>query len=163
MKQPFESLVEQHGATVLGVCRVVLGPHDADDAWSETFLSALRAYPDLPETANAQAWLVTIAQREVIDVLRTKKRSPPPVDEAPDAAAGPRVLDAGAAGLWATMRELPDQQRRAVAYRYVAGLAYTEIAEILGGTPEAARRAAADGLKHLRKHHPGALTKGAMP
>ena len=47
-KQPFEAVVTQHGATVLRVCRAVLGPADADDAWSEAFLSAMRAYPDLP-------------------------------------------------------------------------------------------------------------------
>jgi DNA-directed RNA polymerase specialized sigma24 family protein len=63
MKQPFEQVAAQHGATVLCVCRVVPGPHDADDAWSETFLSAMRAYPDLPETANVEAWLVTAAHR----------------------------------------------------------------------------------------------------
>ena len=47
-KQPFEAIVAQHGPTVLRVCRAVLGRADADDAWSETFLAALRAYPDLP-------------------------------------------------------------------------------------------------------------------
>lgn len=64
MKQPFEELVERHGGTVLRVCRVVLGADDAEDAWSETFLAAMRAYPDLPEDANAEAWLVTIAHRK---------------------------------------------------------------------------------------------------
>ncbi len=44
-KQPFEAVVAKHGAMVLRVCRAVLGPGDADDAWSETFLSALKAYP----------------------------------------------------------------------------------------------------------------------
>ena len=34
----------KHGPTVLRVCRAVVGPLDAEDAWSETFLSALRAY-----------------------------------------------------------------------------------------------------------------------
>ena len=29
MKQPFEKVVEQHGGTVLRVCRVLLGVHDA--------------------------------------------------------------------------------------------------------------------------------------
>ncbi|HEY1640639.1 MAG TPA: sigma factor, partial [Streptosporangiaceae bacterium] len=67
-KQPFEAVVAAHGATVLRVCRAVLGPADADDAWSETFLSALRAYPDLPADANVEAWLVTIAHRKAIDV-----------------------------------------------------------------------------------------------
>ena len=42
---PFEEVVAEHGPTVLRVCRAVLGPVDAEDAWSETFLAALRAYP----------------------------------------------------------------------------------------------------------------------
>ncbi|WP_232733997.1 RNA polymerase sigma factor [Kitasatospora sp. CB02891] len=161
MKQPFESVVAQHGATVLRVCRVVLGPHDADDAWSETFLAAMRAYPDLPETANVEAWLVTIAHRKAIDVLRAAKRNPVPVDEVPEAPTGRGIPDPGDTDLWAAVKELPSKQRQAVAYRYVAGLAYAEIAEILGGTVEAARRAAADGLRNLRKHYPGAIVRGA--
>jgi DNA-directed RNA polymerase specialized sigma24 family protein len=48
----------------------LLGPVDADDAWSETFLSALRAYPRLPADANVEAWLVTIAHRKAIDLIR---------------------------------------------------------------------------------------------
>ena len=31
MKQPFEKVVEQHGGTVLRVCRVLLGVHDAEE------------------------------------------------------------------------------------------------------------------------------------
>ncbi|GII94243.1 RNA polymerase sigma factor [Sinosporangium siamense] len=161
MKQPFESVVAQHGATVLRVCRVILGPHDAEDAWSETFLAAMRAYPDLPEMANVEAWLVTIAHRKAIDVLRAAKRNPLPVDEVPQAPGQDDAVDVEAVGLWSVVKELPSKQRQAIAYRYVAGLAYAEIAEILGGTADAARRAAADGLKNLRRHYPGAISKGA--
>ncbi|MGW4792096.1 RNA polymerase sigma factor [Nonomuraea sp. NPDC004297] len=161
MKEPFENVVARHGATVLRVCRVLLGPHDADDAWSETFLSALRAYPDLPETANVEAWLVTIAHRKAIDVLRVAKRSPLPVGEVPETPAGGDLPGSADADLWAAVKALPAKQRQAIAYRYVAGLPYAEIAQILGGTVEAARRAAADGLKNLRKNHPGAITRGA--
>ena len=43
MRLPFDQAVTRHGETVLGVCRAVLGPGpDADDAWSETFLAALK-------------------------------------------------------------------------------------------------------------------------
>ncbi|MBI5159996.1 MAG: RNA polymerase subunit sigma-24, partial [Micrococcales bacterium] len=49
MQTPFERTVAQHGATVLRLCRAMLGVQDADDAWSDTFLSALRGYPELPE------------------------------------------------------------------------------------------------------------------
>jgi DNA-directed RNA polymerase specialized sigma24 family protein len=48
-----------------------------------------------------------------------------------------------------------------VAYHYVAALPYAEIAEILGGTADAARRAAADGIRNLRKNYPGAISEGA--
>ncbi|MER6762535.1 MULTISPECIES: RNA polymerase sigma factor [Amycolatopsis] len=161
MQQPFERIVARHGATVLRVCRVVLGPHDAEDAWSETFLSAMRAYPDLPETANVEAWLVTIAHRKAIDVARATKRNPLPVEEIPEEPAPPGLSNAEDGDLWAAVRDLPAKQRQAVAYRYVAGLRYAEIAEILGGSVDAARRAVADGLKNLRKNHPGAITKGA--
>jgi RNA polymerase sigma factor (sigma-70 family) len=160
-KPPFENLVEQHGATVLRVCRVVLGVHDAQDAWSETFLAALRAYPDLPDDANTEAWLVTIAHRKAIDVLRARKRQPAPVGELPEAPTGLGVPGAEDGDLWHAVAALPEKQRQAVAYHYVAGLAYAQIAAILGGTTDAARRAAADGIKNLRKNYPGATREGA--
>jgi RNA polymerase sigma factor (sigma-70 family) len=161
MKQPFEKVVEQNGGAVLRVCRVILGAHDAEDAWSETFLAALRAYPELPDDANAEAWLVTIARRKAIDVLRARKRQPAPVGEVPEVPTALGVPGAEDGDLWQAVAALPDKQRQAVAYHYVAGLAYAEIASILGGTTDAARRAAADGVKNLRKNYPDAATEGA--
>jgi len=162
MKQPFEKVVAEHGGTVLRVCRVLLGIHDAEDAWSETFLAALRTYPALPDDANAEAWLVTIAHRKAIDVLRARKRQPAPVGEIPDAPSGLGLPGTGDDGdLWQAVRELPEKQRQAVAYHYVAGLAYVEIAEILGGSTDAARRAAADGIRNLRKNYPDVAAEGA--
>jgi len=160
MKAPFESVVADHGGTVLRVCRVLLATHDADDAWSETFLSAMRAYPELPETANVEAWLVTIAHRKAIDQLRAMQRRPLPTEELPESPSGLGVPEAADIELWPLVRALPDRQRQAVAYHYVAGLPYAEIARIVGGTAEAARRAASDGIKKLRDHYPNAETKG---
>ena len=161
MKQPFEKVVAQHADTVLRVCRVLLGAHDAEDAWSETFLAAMRAYPDLPPAANVEAWLVTIAHRKAIDVLRARKRQPAPVEEVPEAPTTLGVPGQQDADLWQAVAALPDKQRQAVAYHYVAGLPYAEIAVILGGTTDAARRAAADGIKNLRKNYQGAAMEGA--
>jgi RNA polymerase sigma factor (sigma-70 family) len=161
MKQPFETLVAQHGARVLRVCRVLLGVHDAEDAWSETFLAALRAYPDLPDTANAEAWLVTIAHRKAIDVLRARKRQPAPVEEVPEMPTALGVPGAADDDLWQAVAALPEKQRQAVAYHYVAGLPYAQIAEVVGGTTDAARRAASDGIRNLRKNYQGTTTEGA--
>jgi DNA-directed RNA polymerase specialized sigma24 family protein len=63
--------------------------------------------------------------------------------------------------LWDAVRALPPKQRQAVAYHYVAGLPYATIAEILGGTTEAARRAASDGIHALRTTVPGCKSEGA--
>ena len=149
--KPFEQVVTEHGPMVLRVCRAVLGPADAEDAWSETFLAALKAYPELPADANVQAWLVTIAHRKAVDVTRAQARHPIPVGEVPDRTGR---TDAWNGELWDALARLPDKQRLAVAYHYLAGLPYREIAEITGGTVDAARRAAADGLKALRATYP---------
>jgi RNA polymerase sigma factor (sigma-70 family) len=161
-KQPFEAVVTQHGSTVLRVCRAILSPADADDAWSETFLAAMRAYPDLPPEANVEAWLVTIAHRKAIDATRAAARRPVPVAPAPDetrapdgtgtpyGTQSPATAPAGDDLVEAVAR-LPAKQKQAVAYHYLAGLPYAEIAAIVGGTTDAVRRAAADGIASLRR------------
>ncbi len=157
MKHPFEQIVTEHGPTVLRVCRALLSRPDADDAWSETFLAALRAYPDLPPDANVEAWLVTIAHRKAIDAWRADGRRPRPMAELPESRSLPSGRQGGSSDtdddLWSTLRQLPDKQRQAVALHHVAGLPYTEVAELLGGSAAAARRAAADGIATLRRHY----------
>jgi RNA polymerase sigma factor (sigma-70 family) len=160
MKKPFETIVADHGPTVLRVCRAILGPHDADDAWSETFLSALKAYPDLPETANVEAWLVTIAHRKAIDVTRVRSRQAIPVEEVPERASTIGIPDAPDSDLWHAVGQLPDKQRRAIAYHYIAGLPFADIAEIVSSSTDAARRAAADGIKTLRATYAISLREG---
>ncbi len=156
VKQPFEAVVAAHGATVLRVVRAVVGHADADDAWSDTFLAALKAYPQLPGEANVEAWLVTIAHRKAIDIARSAARRAVPVADTPDSpapqrAAGPDLDDLD---LDAAVGALPPKQRQAVAYHYLAGLPYAEIAVILDSSIAAARRAAADGIATLRRTYP---------
>jgi RNA polymerase sigma factor (sigma-70 family) len=157
MKKPFESVVSAHSQSVLRVCRVVVGPHDAEDAWAETFLAAMRAYPDLPADANVEAWLVTIAHRKAIDVLRARQRRAVPVEEVPDRPTPAGLATVEHLDLWDAVRGLPPKQRQVVAYHYVAGLPYAEVARIIGGTTEAARRAAADGIARLRTTYTGTV------
>lgn len=153
VKPPFEVVVAQHGATVLRVVRAVVGHTDADDAWSDTFLAALKAYPELSAEANVEAWLVTIAHRKAIDITRATSRRAIPVADPPDSPAGERA-DRHDLDLDAAVGALPPKQRQAVAYHYLAGLPYAEIAAILDSNPAAARRAAADGIATLRRTYP---------
>ena len=160
MRQPFERAVEQHGATVLRVCRAVLGVGpDADDAWSETFLAALRAWPGLDADTNVEAWLVTVAHRKAIDVTRSSQRRAQPTAVIPEEASTTGMPGAGEPDLWSAVAALPERQRLAVAYHYLGGLPHTETATLIGGTPDAVRRAAADGIASLRRTH-GAPERG---
>jgi RNA polymerase sigma factor (sigma-70 family) len=153
MKRPFEEIVAEHGPTVLRVCRAVLARPDADDAWSETFLAALRAYPDLADGANIEAWLVTIAHHKAIDILRAERRRAAPVADVAETRSATDISETSDDGLWAALRTLPTKQRQAVAYHHVAGMPYAEVAALVGGSTDAARRAAYDGIRALRRRY----------
>ncbi|MCW2725745.1 MAG: polymerase, sigma-24 subunit, subfamily [Frankiales bacterium] len=148
---PFETIVVQYGPTVLRVCRAVVGPDAAEDAWSETFLAALRAYPDLPPGSNVEAWLVTIAHRKAVDQVRAASRRAVPSDDLHDEPTSGDLPGGWETELWAALRRLPLKQRQTVAYHYLAGLPYADVADLLGGSPAAARRAASDGIAALRR------------
>jgi RNA polymerase sigma factor (sigma-70 family) len=152
MKPPFEKVVAQHGPTVLRVVRAVVGHADADDAWSDTFLAAMKAYPELPADANLEAWLVTIAHRKAIDIHRAASRRAIPVADTPDTPSRDHAEECHL-DLTDAVAALPTKQRQAVAYHYLADLPYAEIAALLDTSAAAARRAAADGIAALRRAH----------
>ena len=149
---PFQRFLDAHASDVLRFLVASVGRHDADDAFQETFLSALRAYPRLRPDSNLRSWVLTIAHRKALDVHRARGRRPLPVadlDDRPGLAA-PSVDGAGGEQ-WERVRALPPRQREVLTLRYAADLTHAEIALALGCTEEAARRAAADGLKTLRQ------------
>ena len=57
------------------------------------------------------------------------------------------------------LARLPTKQKQAVAYHYLAGLPYADVAAILGGSTDATRRAAADGIASLRRTYAGATAR----
>jgi RNA polymerase sigma factor (sigma-70 family) len=149
--RPFDEIVAEHGPVVLRVCRAMLGKADADDAWSETFLAALRAYPRLRPESNVKGWLVTIAHRKAIDQIRKRERSPQPSgasDERPSAHGEPELADGE---LQAAVLALPPKQRAAVALHDPAELPSTEVGAVTDSSEAAARRSAADGIASLRR------------
>ncbi len=165
-KPPFESVVAEHGARVLRVCRAVIGPDEAEDAASETFLAALRAYPDLPADTRLEAWLVTVAHRKALDAVRRRRRRAVPVADPPEPRHDPAGLTSSTFGrpghddgeVWTAVARLPDRQRLCLAYHYLGGLTFPQVAEIVGGSADAARRAAHDGIRTLRASYPSPET-----
>jgi RNA polymerase sigma factor (sigma-70 family) len=145
---PFQRLLEEHRTDVYRFLVASVGRQAADDCFQETFLSALRAYPRLRDAENLRGWLLTIATRKTMDHWRAEKRRPIPVERLPEVAAPARAD--GDEELWRAVGTLPPMQRAAVIHRYVLDLAYSEVAEALGCSEEAARANAYEGRRKLR-------------
>jgi len=148
--KPFEKVVAEHGPVVLRVCRAMLGPVDADDAWSETFLAAMRRYPDLHPGSNVRGWLVRIAHRKAIDQIRRRHRAPRPAGDLPETTAMDVMPEPPDEHLRSALAALTDQQRWAIVAHHLAGLPYAEVGRLLDISETAARRSAADGIAKLR-------------
>ena len=162
---PFQRFLDAQADDVLRFLIASVGSHDADDAFQETFLSALRAYPRLRPDSELRGWVLTIAHRKALDVHRARARRPTPVAE-PEGSPG-AASQAGAGGSesdhWERVRGLPARQRAVLTLRYAGDLTYAEIATVLGSSEDAARRAAADGLKTATGPHEPATESVLSP
>jgi RNA polymerase sigma factor (sigma-70 family) len=145
---PFQALLEEHRTDVYRFLMATAGPSEADDAFQETWMAALRAYPRLRRADNLRAWLFRIAQNKSIDAHRARGRRAVPVAVVPDSASSSPDEDPD---LWARVRELPAKQCTAVYCRSVLAMPYDELAALLDSSEEAARRNVHEGLKRLRE------------
>lgn len=145
---PFQRLVDLHGEHVFRYLVAVAGAVEADDCWQETFLSALRVYPDVRADSNLRAWLFTIAHNKAMDAHRARQRRPAP-GAVPERAVPP--AEAPVPELWEAVDGLPQKQRTAVLQRYVKDLPYADIGEAMGVSADAARRNVFEGLRKLRE------------
>jgi RNA polymerase sigma factor (sigma-70 family) len=142
---PFEHFYEEHRDEVYAFLVRRLGRGRADDAFQETFLRALRAYPKLRHADHLRAWAFTIASRIVIDEHRRSR----PTAELPELTAEPGRP--AFAELEHLAEQLPPTEQAAVVLRYGYDLDYADIGAALGSNATAARQAASSGIRRLRK------------
>ena len=145
---PFQRFLDAHRDLVWRYLAGMVGAVDADDCFQETFLAALRAYPELRPDSNERAWVLTIAHRKALDHLRGRGRRAVPTDTVPDVPH--HDPPPGEDAIWVRVRALPPKQRAALTLRYAGDLTHAEVAVALGTSEEAARRSAHEGLKTLR-------------
>ena len=148
---PFQAFLDDHRDDVWRFLVAVAGPQEADDCLQETFLSALKAYPDLTDDRNLKGWVMTIAYRKAMDTHRSRRRHPVPVAAVPEIAGGAGSDEAPDDDLWRAVQTLPPMQRAAVAYRYVSDLPYKQIADALSCSEDSARQNVRMGLRRLRE------------
>lgn len=126
--------------------RMTRNPQDAEDLVQETYLKAFSSFAQYKPGTNLRAWLYRILTNTYINIYRKKQRDPDSVstqdledwqigensalitqsaeldalEQLPDSA----VKDA--------LAKLPEDRRMVVYYADVEGLAYQEIASIMG-------------------------------
>ena len=143
---PFERFYEEQREPVLVQLRRMLGRDAADDAFQETFLRALRAYPTLKHGRHLRAWALAIARNVAIDAYRRERITSADI---PDLASVDEPLPYEE--LRRLTAELPEKERAAVFLRFGYDLSYEDIGAALGSSSEAARQAASSGVRRLRK------------
>ena len=142
------TLLREHRDEVFGVLVRRLGRQRAEDAFQETFLRALRAYPALRHGEYLRAWVLTIARNVV------RRRVPP---READRRARRESVELPRRPAYAELEhltgELPPTERAAVVLRYAYDMPYAAIGAALGSSEDAARQAASAGVRRLRKEH----------
>jgi RNA polymerase sigma factor (sigma-70 family) len=143
---PFERFYEEHRSAVFARLRQLLGREAAEDAFQETFLHALRAYPTLKHSRHLRAWALTIARNVAIDARRRERLTSADV---PDLESVDEPLPYEE--LRRLTADLPQKERAAIFLRYGYDLSYEDIGAALGSSSEAARQATSSGVRRLRR------------
>ena len=144
---PFERFYCEHRDEVFGVLVRRVGRERAEDAFQETFLRALRAYPALKHGEYLRAWVLTIARNVSVDLFRREKPTVE-LDEVGELPRRPAYAE-----LEHLTGDLPPTERAAVVLRYAYDMPYAAIGAALGSSEDAARQAASAGVRRLRKEH----------
>jgi RNA polymerase sigma-70 factor (ECF subfamily) len=115
---------------------------DAEDVAAQVRHDAMREAKKLAEAEDPRLYMVGMARRKVADVLRRRRRSPRTRSLSDSAFALPGANDDleaihRRASVAAVLRRLPDDQREALALKYLVGLSAAEIATLTDRTPAA--------------------------
>jgi RNA polymerase sigma-70 factor (ECF subfamily) len=147
----FETWYRDEHPRLLGALTVVAGSGDiAADATAEAFVRAFERWDRVSEMASPGGWLYRVA----LNIVRRRARRlalehellrrTRPTEE-PPAMVQPEV--------WEAVRDLPRQQRVAIALRYVLDLPEADVAELMGVT----RGSASATLTTARRRLAGVL------
>lgn len=160
--QAFDLLYDRHARDVYALAVHVVPQADAEEIVQDVFVRIWKSAVRFDEERGSfVAWLMTIARNRVLDELRregTARRSLEKIEDVLLHSADPSVdLDET---VWSkqrrramleALRELPEEQRRAVVLAYFGGLTRASIARELGWPLGTVKKRIQLGLQKLRR------------
>ncbi len=148
-REAFAALVRKHQKSVIALGHHILGDfQQGEDAAQEAFLRAFKSLSSLRDPAKFRSWIGGIAYKVCITWIREEKVKARAVENAKDAGFRPGApdslkvsVDGGlpqemAAKIVEMAGTLPTESRSLLALKYLQGMSYAEIAELLQVTEE---------------------------
>lgn len=166
----FQLLVERYQSRLFGLARhYTRNAVEVEDIVQEAFLKAYRSLSGFQQQSSFSTWLYRIAVNTALDFLKRRGRNPVRAVEDPEVTPESRPLHVAAPDArmqreeiahitQEILKEIPEIFRTVIVLREFEGLAYQEIADILGisiGTVESRLfRARARFKECLLRSHP---------
>jgi RNA polymerase sigma-70 factor (ECF subfamily) len=137
----------------------------AEDVTSETFLRALRGIGSISyQGRDVGAWFVTIARNIVFDHLKSSRHrlevTTPELADNREVTDGPEqevMTEATNAELMRCIRQLGDDQRECIVFRFLQGLSVAETAALMGRNEGAVKALQHRAVRRLGQLLPGWL------
>ena len=155
----YEQLVREHQVIAFRTAYVITGSAaDAEEVAQDAFVKAYRARGRFREGAPFRPWLLAIVANEARNRRRSLARRARfelhSVEERPSADAAPSpeaalLVREQRAQLLAAIDTLGEEQRQAVACRYLLGLSERETAAVLGCRPGTVKSRLSRALEKL--------------
>ena len=143
------------GKRMYALARGIVGPADADDVVSESFLKIAKGIRTFREDTNGYAWVMRIVRNTSFDFLRRRKlRAEENLDaffHLTDERYSPERREEALA-LEAEMEKLSEEERKMIYYRYYLDFTVREIAAQTGISKSAVARAAQNAEEKLKKY-----------
>lgn len=143
--------------------RIVWNRADAEDVVQSTFIQVYLKMDQLEDQNRARGWLLQIAYRQALNVLRHRKDEPTDPADLPDrftshdATAEPALRSDLRLTIQTAIDRLPRNLRMAIILRDVEGLPMREVASVLDIGQSAAKMRVTRAREQLRTELAGLL------
>jgi RNA polymerase sigma-70 factor (ECF subfamily) len=145
----FDELIRCHAPAARALAHAVTGnAGDAEDIVQEALLAALEHRGEIDAEGNPKAWLLRVAHRKALDLLRRRKVRA--AGEAGLESVSAPVTEADLHAVRRAFQKLPPATRAAMHLAYYEEMPYAEIADALDVSLSAVKMTILRGREALR-------------
>jgi len=158
-QEAFAQLYEEHFDKIYRYVTLKIGNEtEAEDMTQQVFLNALQSISSFKwKGIPFSAWLFRIAHNQVVDYLRSKKRTTVPLDESltsSNSNDNPQLLTEQKLDieqLILATKQLTEAQREVISLRFAGELSIAEVAKSMGKSQGAVKALQHSAIVALRK------------